>query len=209
MGNRNEALYHLAVKTGMRKDELLGLKWFDLEWNSRYLRILRQAQRVPGEGIKFVDPNTRAGKRTTPLGRTMLQILSEHKRKQQLGKAVAGERWKENNLVFRSSIGTPQSDSNLLKEFRSLLEKAGLPKIRFHNLRHTAASIMLNNGRNFIEVSKMLGHSQPSTTMNTYAHLIPVMHNDMGDFMDDLITPIPIEMGETSNQTMIETGKKP
>ena len=159
MGNRNEALYHLAVKTGMRIGELFELMGFDLEWNSGYLRILRQAQRVPSEGIKFVDPKTRAGKRTIPLGRTMLQILSEHKRKQQLEKAVAGDKWKENNLVFPSSIGTPQSESNFLKIFKALLQKAGLPIIRFHNLRQTAASIMLNNGRNFIEVSKMLGHS--------------------------------------------------
>jgi integrase len=66
---------------------------------------------------------------------------------------------------------------------------------------------MLNNGRNFIEVSKMLGHSQPSTTMNTYAHLIPVIHNDIGDFMDELVTPISIEIGETSKQTTVEAGK--
>jgi len=78
-----------------------------------------------------------------------------------------------------------------------------------HSLQHTAASILLNNGRNYFEVSKMLGHSQPSTTMNIYAHLIPVMHNDKGDFMDELVTPIPIEIGKTSNQTMVETGKLP
>ena len=84
-----------------------------------------------------------------------------------------------------SSVGTTLIRSYLLKEYKSLLEKAGLPKIRFHDLRHTAASIMLNHGVPPYVVSRKLGHSKPNTTMGIYGHLIPVMHSEIGNRIDE------------------------
>ena len=194
----NEALYHLAIKTGMRKGELLGLKWSDLDWNRGTLRIQRQAQRVPGKGRTFVPPKTRAGKRTISLGSGTLQLLREHKNKQQLQKALEGDRWQDFDLIFPSKVGTVQSGSNVLKRFKALLESAGLPPMRFHDLRHTGASMMLIHGVPLIVVSKVLGHSQPSTTLNIYGHVVPAAYENVGDQMDELLTPIPIDMGEKS-----------
>ncbi len=195
-GDRNEALYHLAVKTGMRQGELLGLKWSDLDWNSGRLRVQRQAQRVPGEGRMFVPPKTRAGRRTIYLGSATLQILRLHWEKQQLEIAIADSQWQNQDLIFPSRVGTPQSGSNLLKEYKELLKRAGLPLIRFHDLRHTAASIMLNERVPPFVVSRILGHSKPSTTMDIYGHLIPATYEGIGDRMDELLTPVPVNVGE-------------
>jgi integrase len=90
-----------------------------------------------------------------------------------------------------------------LKSFKSVLKQSGLPIIRFHDLRHTAASLMLNQGVPPFVVSKILGHSKPSTTMDIYGHLIPVMHEGIGNLMDEMLTPIPVQMGEVSQNSPI------
>jgi integrase len=196
--DRNEALYHMAIKTGMRKGELMGLKWTDLDWNRGTIRVQRQVQRVTGQGMVFMSPKTKAGRRSIALGEETLRILREHRTKQQFERDLAGTQWQDYDLIFPSSIGTPQSPSNLLRSFKSILKGAGLPVIRFHDLRHTAASLMLNQGVPAFVVSKILGHSKASTTMDIYGHLIPAMHEEVGNLMDELLTPIPIEMGDKS-----------
>jgi len=194
--DKNEALYHLAIKTGLRKGELSGLKWTDLDWNRGTIRVQRQVQRVTGQGMVFMSPKTKAGRRTVPLGFETLGILRDHRTKQQHERETAGNRWQEFDLIFPSSVGTPQSPSNLLGSFKSILKHSGLPVIRFHDLRHTAASLMFNQGVPPFVVSKILGHSKPSTTMDIYGHLIPIMHEGVGNLMDDMLTPIPVEMGD-------------
>ena len=189
-GHRLEALFHLAIKTGMRQGEIFGLKWSDIDWLRGRLRVQRQAQRVKGQGKIFVPPKTKAGRRSIPIGSEMLLLLRKHREKQVVTKIFSGCDWHELNLVFPTRNGKPLSESNLLKEYKMLLEVCGLPKIRFHDLRHTAASIMLNRGIPPFVVSRILGHSKPSTTMDIYGHLIPIMHEGIGDQMDDWLTPI-------------------
>jgi integrase len=165
-------------------------------WNKGTIRVQRQAQRVTGRGIVFFPPKTKAGRRTIQLGEQTLQILRKHLNRQQLERAFTGERWQDLDLIFPTTIGTIQGPSDLLKKFKKMLKKAGLEVIRFHDLRHTAASLMLNNGVPGLVVSKILGHSKPSTTLDIYGHLIPIMQEDAANIMDELVTPIPIEMGE-------------
>ena len=193
-GRRYEALYHLAIKTGMRQGEIFGLKWSDLKWNSGTLYVQRQIQRVKGQGWSFTEPKTKAGRRPIELGEGTLQVLRLHKKRQELQKAVIGDRWQEHDLIFTSSVGTPCDASNLRVDFLKLLEKAGLQRIRFHDLRHTAASIMLNNGIPIIVVSKILGHSKPSITLDIYGHLFHEMQSEAAMKMDKFITPILVEL---------------
>jgi len=195
-GHRLEALFHIAIKTGMRQGEIFGLKWSDIDWQRGLLRVQRQAQRVKGQGKIFVPPKTKAGRRTIPLGSEMLLLLREHREKQEALKDEYGFGWHALNLVFPTNTGNPMATSNLLKEYKSLLEACGLHKMRFHDLRHTAASIMLNRGIPAYVVSRILGHSKPSTTLDIYGHLIPVMHEGIGDQMDDWLTPIEFKIGE-------------
>jgi integrase len=111
-------------------------------------------------------------------------------------KALAGKKWKENDLVFPTSIGTPQNPSNIGKQFLALLESANLKRIRFHDMRHIAASIMLNHGIPVMTVSYILGHSQPSTTLNMYGHHFSTANVQAAVMMDDIFemaqpTPLP------------------
>jgi integrase len=188
------ALYHLAVVTGLRQGELYGLKWDDLKWNSGILYVKRQVQRVPGQAWKFIEPKTRAGKRSIRLGEGSLQTLREHRDWQRAQIAAAGVRWQDYDLIFPSSVGTPLHPSNLRIVFKRTLKEAGLPQIRFHDLRHTAASLMLNHGIPVIVVSKILGHAKPNTTMDIYGHLIHEMQGEAARLMDELVTPIRMEM---------------
>jgi len=97
------------------------------------------------------------------------------------------EIWQENDLVFPLPSGTANDPSNLLKKFRQLLKKAELPKIRFHDLRHTAASLMLNNGVDVLVTSRRLGHAKPSITLDIYGHLLSSVQDKVATKMDDLV----------------------
>lgn len=198
--SRNKGLYHLAIVTGSRQGELFGLQWSDLMWNSGLLYIKRQVQRVPGQGWKFIEPKTKSGRRSIMLGESTLQILREQLLQQQVHKTKAGDRWQENNLMFPSSVGTPLNPSNLRLDFIRTLETSGLPRIRFHDLRHTAASLMLNHGVPVIVVSKILGHAKPSTTMDIYGHLIHEMQGEAARIMDDLVNPIRVDITESIDE---------
>jgi integrase len=199
--SQHEALYHLAVTTGMRQAELLGLKWSDLQWISGTLHVRRQVQHVPGQGWSFIEPKTRAGRRAIELGEGSLQVLRQHLERQQLQKLMMGQRWKENNLIFPSSVGTPITLTNLRMDFNQVLDQAGIPRVRFHDLRHTAASLMLNHGIPVIVVSKILGHSKPSVTLDIYGHLYHEMQTEAAQIMDRLVTPIEVDLPKTvSNQ---------
>ena len=133
----------------------------------------------------FRPPKTKAGRRTIQLGEQTLNTLRDHLIKQQLEKELAGERWKDHNLIFPSTIGTPMDATNLWRDFKKQIAKADLRIIRFHDLRHTAASLMLNHGVPVLVVSKILGHSKTSTTLDIYGHLIPVMQEEAARIMDD------------------------
>ena len=135
-----------------------------------------------------------AATRRIDLGQQSLEVLKQHQERQFQDMATAGDRWEENDLIFASTIGTFINPSNLRREFKPLLKKAGLPQIRFHDLRHTAASLMLNNGVPVIVVSRRLGHAQPSITLDVYAHLIPSKQQEAAALMDELLTPIKVEI---------------
>jgi integrase len=156
--------------------------------------VQRQLQDIRGQGYIFQEPKTRSGRRTIQLGEGTLQALREHREQQQLRRVFAGQRWQDNDLIFPSKIGTPLDASNLRLDFNRVIEKAGIPKVRFHDLRHTAASLMLNNGIPVIVVSKILGHSKPSITLDTYGHLYNEMQGGAAHLMDELVSPIKVSL---------------
>jgi hypothetical protein len=105
-------------------------------------------------------------------------------------------------LIFSSSIGTPVDRSNLRADFNKVLEKAGIPRLRFHDLRHTAASILLNQGVPVIAVSRRLGHSKPSITLDVYGHLINELDEESARIMDEKVIPIPVELSMKMEQKL-------
>ncbi|MCC7130131.1 MAG: hypothetical protein B6D39_04800 [Anaerolineae bacterium UTCFX2] len=189
--SRMEALLYLAVTTGMRQMEILGVKWSDLDWIKKTLKVERQL--IRGEGVQFSQPKTRYSRRTIVLGKTTLEVIGRHYDRQNEIRKKAGEGWTENGLIFTTANGNPIHFRNLMRDFKNLLQAAGLPMIRFHDLRHTAASLMLNNGVPVIVVSRRLGHARPSITLDVYGHLIPGMQEEAARLMDELITPVEFQ----------------
>ncbi len=197
--SRHCALYYLAVTTGMRQGELFGLQWADLHFSSGVIRVQRQVQSIPGQGWHFSEPKTKAGRRTIKLGEGVLHALRKHKDSQSSEIALAGDTWKNHSLIFPNKVGNPLNPSNLRVDFNRVILEAGLPKIRFHDLRHTAASIMLNNGIAPIVVSNILGHSKPSVTMDIYGHLLYQLQDEAAILIDSLVTPIRVDIDENVN----------
>ncbi|TAK14592.1 MAG: site-specific integrase [Anaerolineae bacterium] len=185
-------IYYLAINTGMRQAELLGLKWSDLDWKTGRLRIVRQALWYKGSSYQLKDLKTRRSRRSVRLGEHTLAVLRAHRDAVFEMQRRAGPAWADLDLVFPTRLGTPIQSCNLRRSFRKILETPGLPKIRFHDLRHTAASMMLNIGISVAVVSRILGHSKVSITMDIYWHLIPDQLDDAGEAMDDLMSPVDI-----------------
>jgi integrase len=204
--SRLEVLYRIAAKYGLRQAELLGLRWSDLDWKRGTLRVQRQAKHLKGQGWTFPEPKTRSGRRSLQLGELTLQALRVHRERQEAEKKRAGQYWQEYGLIFPSDVGTPIDARNLLKNYKTLLERAGLPAIRFHDLRHTAASLMLTNHIPVLVVSKILGHAKPSTTLDLYGHLVADGQQQAARIIDELGTPIPVEIQpvQTQHQAGVE-----
>ena len=192
--HRLEALFHLTITTGLRESEVLGLKWSDLDWMKGTLKVERQLERPRGEGVQFSAPKTAFGKRSIKLGGKTIEILRKHAERQQAERIAAGETWKEYDLIFPTSVGTPIDQRSFLRTFKLFLKHAGLPPIRFHDLRHTSASLMLNHDIPVIIVSRRLGHARASITSDVYGHLMPNMQDDAAEMIDDLITPTEVKL---------------
>ncbi len=188
-GTRYEALYLLAVSTGLREGELLGLKWSDMDWMTRRLQVQRQLQRLSGRGLVFSEPKSQAGKRAVVLSAIVVSRLRSHRVIQAYERLFAGEQWQENDLVFPSTIGTPWDPRNLYKHFKLLLKRVGLPDIRFHDLRHTAATLMLQQGIHPKVVQERLGHADISLTLSTYSHVLPDIQGEAAEKFDLLLVP--------------------
>ena len=183
-------LVFLAVKTGMRQGELFALQWSDIDWQQRQIHVRRNVHRVKENGqpvLVFTSPKSEAGNRVISVGAGTLQMLQKQMGIVAVQRAVTGDRWQEYQLVFPSTIGTPRNPSNFLKLYREILVAAGVPKITFHDLRHIAASIMLNNGVPTLIVSHLLGHASPSTTLNMYGHEFSVQEIQAAEMMDQVI----------------------
>jgi integrase len=195
---RNEALYQMEISSGMRESELLGLKWSDVDWKNRTISISRQLvhnhTNSKSKDEYFGSLKTDSSNRTISLGDYTVEKLRDHMKIQDIERKESTKRgkWIEHDLIFPSKYGTPMNQGNLLLSFRNITRHAGLPEIRFHDLRHTAATLMLNHGVPVIVVSKRLGHSSVSITLDVYGHLIPSAQEGVGNLMDDLITPIEL-----------------
>ena len=182
-GDRLEALYSVALSLGLRQGEALGLRWQDIDLDHGRLTVANALQRVNGR-LELVEVKTNRSRRTVTLPGSVLAGLKEHSERQRFEKRAAGEGWREGGYVFTTTIGTPLDDGNLRRAFWKLLEKAELPKIRFYDLRHSCASLLLAQGVHPRTVMEILGHSNIAVTMNTYSHVFESVHVEAAAAMD-------------------------
>ena len=183
-GDRLEPLYVLAIATGMRQGELLGLRWQDVDLESGTVTVrhtLQRGSRTLGE------PKTESAKRTLRLATSAAEALGEHRRRQAEERLAAGASWRRGDYVFSTRLGDPLHANNVRSAFRDQVRRAELPKQRFHDLRHACATLLLEHGEELGVVSKVLGHSTVSTTLDTYGHLTAGMSQRVADRMDALL----------------------
>ncbi|GAA1797252.1 site-specific integrase [Planosporangium flavigriseum] len=171
-GHRLEALYVTALTVGLRRGELLGLRWHDIDLDAGTLTVRQTVHRVDGR-LEFAEPKTDRSRRTVPVPPPTIELLRTHRRRQVADRLAAGERWQDHGLVFASRVGTPIEPDNLDRSWHVLRANAGLDWLRIHDLRHACATFLLASGASPRTVMKMLGHSQIGLTMNTYAHVLP------------------------------------
>jgi integrase len=187
---RLEALYAVALGVGLREGEAFGLKWCDFDLDAGTLTVRRSLVRLKG-GPVLAEPKTARSRRTVALPSVAVAALREHRRHQLEERLVAGERWEGlgdwDGLVFTTTIGTPLWAGDVLRDLRAHLERAGLPRLRFHDLRHSAASLMLAQGVPVRVVMETLGHSTITTTANIYQHVLPDLQRDAADRMEAVL----------------------
>jgi integrase len=185
--NRFEALFILALKTGMRRGELLALRWDDVDLDKGMLQV-RGTLRRTREGLTFGTPKTAASRRKVVLSPTSIAALRRHQVRQDEERRTAGDLWQDFGLVFPNTVGRPMEPRDLLSDvYRPLLKRAGLPPVTFHALRHTAATLLLAEGEHPKVVQELLGHAQVSITLDRYSHMTPRLMSNAAALMDQLL----------------------
>jgi integrase len=174
------------IASGLRQGELFGLRWQDVDLAAGTLYVRHALQRIDG-ALTLVEPKTTLSRRTLTLPDSALAVLRVQKDRQTFARATAGDLWHEGGFVFTSTVGTPLNPSNVDKRLKALLAGAGLPRQRFHDLRHCAASLLLAGGVAPRTIMGILGHSQISLTMNTYVHLSPALEQEAARALDSVL----------------------
>jgi integrase len=187
-GDRLEALYVLALNTGMRQGELLALKWDDVDLERGVLRVRRTLTHA-NKAFVLGEPKTKNSRRTIRLTTHAVDALRAHLSRQFQEIEEMGSLYQPGGLIFATKTGTIINPSNLRnRSFKPLLKRAGLPTIRFHDLRHTCATLLLGRDVNAKVVSEMLGHSSISITLDIYSHLLPDMQEKAANALEEALS---------------------
>jgi integrase len=182
---RNESLYVVAVHTGLRQGELLGLRWTDVDLDAGKLSV-RRSLKITENGLELGPPKNKASRRSVPLNKTAVATLRAHRARQSEERLRSPE-WRDIGLVFPNRVGKPINPSNLYhREYKPLLKQAGLEDegFTFHSLRHTFASALCNKREYPKVIQSLLGHSSITQTMDTYSHLMDGIGDDAVDGLD-------------------------
>ena len=167
-----------ALATGMRRGELLGLRWQDVDWERGTVSV-RQTVTVLKGASHIGPPKTKSARRGITVQPEVLDALKEHRRAQNERRLAVGPSWQDHDLVFSTGIGTPINPGNLDRDFYRLVGRAGVPRIRIHDLRHTNVTLTLRETADIKAVSQRVGHANVSITLGTYAHVLPDQHQEV------------------------------
>lgn len=198
-GHRWEALFTVALAVGLRQAEALGLQWADVDLTLGTINVRHQLQRVEGE-LVLVELKTARSRRQIALPGVALAALRRHHHQQETLKLqqIAKSQWLESGFVFTTNVGTPIERRNLLKAFYEIVRASEIPHFRFHDLRHSAATLLLCQGVHPRAVMDLLGHSDFATTMNLYSHVLPEVQRDVATKMDGILKPVATSVATNS-----------
>ncbi len=186
-GDRLEALFTVALAMGLRQGEAFALRWDDINFENPSLSVRHTLERI-GKNWRFAEPKSERSRRTIPLPVFALSALHAHRLQQKFEKELAGTHWTDHNLVFTSTVGTPLDSPNVTKRFKRLIEAAGLPVKRFHDLRHTCGTMLAAQGVHHRTIMDILGHSQISETMR-YTHALENVKISAMSEVESLLSP--------------------
>lgn len=191
-GDRYEALYVLCLMAGLRQGEALGLKWSDIDLEAGTLRVSRQLQRVRRDGdrsgtLEFSEPKN-ASRRTVGLPQRAVSALRSHRKAQTEERLQAGSLWSDSGLVFTNRTGGPLDAQNVVnRSYKPLLKRAGLPTIRFHDLRHSCLSLLAQRGEPIRDLQALAGHATAAFTLQRYTHHYDASARRTADAMGDIL----------------------
>ena len=185
-GHHLETLLTLALITGMRRGELLALRWQEIDFDNKYLQVCRSVRREAKRGLVVNEPKTQAGRRKIVLSPFLVEVLKQHRISQLEARLQAGTAWEDHGLVFCTKRGRLSDPTYMLVMFKKLLNDVGLPRMRFHDLRHSAATLLLAMGVHVKVVQELLGHSNITMTLNVYSHVLPSLQQDAMNKISDL-----------------------
>ncbi|MGC4190673.1 MAG: site-specific integrase [Thermomicrobiales bacterium] len=202
-GDRLEALYWVALSLGLRVSELFGLRWADVDLDGAVIHVQHQLQHINREWV-MSSPKTASGSRVLPIRHALVEKLRAHKDAQDLEQLKAGARWKGNEwgLVFCTQTGLPIHPGQFRKQWVATKEAAGLSEtVRFHDLRHTALSLMADRGAPPATLKAIAGHSHITTTLQLYVHTSTASKEETTALLEDIF---PTDFGHIA--TEIATG---
>jgi integrase len=185
-GMRDHGLWVFLVTTGLRLGEALALRWSDIDLQEGRATIRRAVQRQRGAGLVFVEPKSARSRRTVPIPQETVEILEEQKRFNDRDRRKARDLWQENDLVFPTPVGRPRDTAYRSISFHAALDRAGLPRMRLHDLRHTAATHLLTKQVHPKVVQDLLGHSTIAITLDTYSHVMPTLARQASNYLSTL-----------------------
>jgi integrase len=187
--HRLQALLELQIGLGLRRGEALGLTWSDVYLDTGILRVNQSLQRTQGK-LQLLPLKTPSSRRTIEIPEIVIKALRKHEYHQKQQRLAAGAEWKDTNLVFTTATGGASEPRNVVRSFKKLLTKAGIPAKRFHDLRHTCATMLLHDGAPVKDVSAILGHARASMTLDIYSHVMPGAGGKAAARMDRLLSSL-------------------
>jgi integrase len=198
-------MVHLALATGLRRGELMGLEWRDIDFEAGTLDVRRASQYLKGKGVFTKDPKTEESKRLVSLPALTLHLLKTYKTEWLKGRLQVGDLWQGSDRLFVTWDGQPMHPDTASNWFSAFLKRHNLPHIGFHGLRHTSATLLIRQGVDVRAVSSRLGHSRTSTTLDVYVHALRSADKAAAEVMNDIVGS---NLGDSLGTNRAKSGPK-
>ena len=179
--------YHTLLLTGLRRSELLALKWRDLDLNLACIYVAHSLHRLEDGNTIIKDPKTSSSRRPVDLPPSLALLLRQHRADQEIERVLMGQNLNEEDFVFSRADGSPLNPTTVTHTFSKVAKRAGMPYLRLHDLRHIHATMLLKTGTHPRIVQERLGHSSIATTLDIYSHTVPGMQKAAAERLDTLL----------------------